>query len=326
MLTKKEVLARVLIAIAVALLIVLAIVLIHKWEQDGFKSPFTDKDIDVALEYGGKKYCYRDDIDTILVMGIDKYEDEITEDSYNNDQRADFLMLLVIDHARDTYSTIQINRDTIAEMNVLGVGGKKVGTVTQQIALAHTYGSGSQDSCRNTVRAVSLLFGGLHIDRYVAMTMDAVGFVNDLVGGVTVTVEDDLTVFDESLAPGAEVTLTGEQALIYVRYRGGLEDSSNLARMKRQQQYLDALYAQLEKFAVDHDDLSTEDASELISYVTSDCSTSELEDLADIFEVYKSEGIAELEGELRLGQNMEFYPDEKSIKELLVRFFCEEKK
>ena len=37
-----------------------------------------------------------------------------------------FLLLLVIDHATKQCSAIQINRDTMAAISVLGIGGKRV--------------------------------------------------------------------------------------------------------------------------------------------------------------------------------------------------------
>lgn len=93
------------------------------------------------------------------------------------------------------------------------------------------------------------------------MTMGAVPYINDLVGGVPVTVLDDFSGIDDSLVEGETITLKGEQALHYVRIRGGLEDSSNLNRMKRQQQYLESMAEQIgkldENFSVSPQQIST---------------------------------------------------------------------
>ena len=72
--------------------------------------------------------------------------------------------------------------------------------------------------------------------------MDAVPVFNDLVGGVEIEVLDDFTGIDDTLVKGKTVTLMDEHALHYVRTRKDLEDSSNSTRMKRQQQYINALY------------------------------------------------------------------------------------
>ena len=47
--------------------------------------------------------------------------------------------------------------------------------MTGQLALAHTYGSGEEDSCENTVLAVENLLYGVGIDHYVSLTMDGGG-------------------------------------------------------------------------------------------------------------------------------------------------------
>ena len=59
----------------------------------------------------------------------------------------------------------------------------------------------------------SFLLGGTEIDHYLAMTMSAIPQINDLVGGVPVTVLDDFSGIDDSLVKGEEITLMGEQAL-----------------------------------------------------------------------------------------------------------------
>mgnify|MGYP001718301415 FL=1 len=93
-------------------------------------------------------------------------------------------------------------------------------------------------SCQYMVDAVSNLFYGMPINGYVALNMNAVGMINDAVGGVTVTVPEDMTQVDPSFAEGAMVTLTGDQALKFTRYRDTEKDFSNNSRMERQKQYL----------------------------------------------------------------------------------------
>ena len=113
------------------------------------------------------------------------------------------------------------------------------------MALAHTYGSGGSDSCLNAVKAVSRLLGGVKIDHYMTLTMDGVGKINNLVGGVTVTMLEDFSELDPAMKKGETVTLKGEQALLYVRTRQGIGDQSNLSRMERQRQYLESFYGKL---------------------------------------------------------------------------------
>lgn len=50
------------------------------------------------------------------------------------------------------------------------------------------------------------------IDGYAMVNVGAVSVVNDMVGGVTVTIEDDFSEVDPTLKMGETVTLMGEQA------------------------------------------------------------------------------------------------------------------
>ena len=90
--------------------------------------------------------------------------------------------------------------------------------------------------------------------------------LNDLVGGVTLEVLDDFSGIDDTLVQGETVTLKGQQALTYVRSRGGLEDSTNLHRMERQRQYLSALQGQLSSKAQSDDGFTLEALLQLNEY------------------------------------------------------------
>ena len=172
--------------------------------------------------YNGGWYARRNDLETILLMGLDKYA-ETEESNYLNNEQSDFLMLLVINKETGACTPIQLNRDTMTKIQILGVRGDVAGTFTGQLALAHTYGSGERDSCLNTTEAVSNLLYGVGIDHYISITMDGVAILNDLVGGVEVEVMDDFSSIDSTLVQGETVTLMGNHALTYVhtwRVRG----------------------------------------------------------------------------------------------------------
>lgn len=273
--------------------------------------------------YNGAAYARREDLETVLLLGVDKFEGE-TPEGYLNNQQADFLLLLVMDKQHETCTPIQLNRDTMTQIQILGVTGEPAGTFTGQLALAHTYGSGEEDSCENTVLAVENLLYGMEIDHYVSLTMDGVALLNDLVGGVTVEVLDDFSGIDDSLVQGKTVTLQGQQALTYVRSRGGLEDSSNLRRMERQRQYLAALQQQL-KAAVQQEDGFTLDALlQLNEYMVSDCTVNQLSDLGDSLAAYQVSDILTTPGDAQEGEEfMEFTVDEAALQQLVMDVFYE---
>lgn len=320
--------------LAVVLVLLAGMLLLQRWEntQD---APVSSSGEASSVEagapvdgreityYNGTDYAKKEDLETVLLLGVDKFEGE-TPEGYLNNQQADFLLLLVMDKQHETCTPIQLNRDTMTQIQILGVTGEPAGTFTGQLALAHTYGSGEEDSCENTALAVSNLLYGMEIDHYVSLTMDGVALLNDLVGGVTVEVLDDFSGIDDSLMQGEIVTLKGQQALTYVRSRGGMEDSSNLHRMERQRQYLAALQQQL-KAAVRQEDGFTLDALlQLNEYMVSDCTVDQLSDLGDSLAAYQVSDILTTPGDAQEGEEfIEFTVDEAALQQLVMDVFYE---
>lgn len=313
----------VTVSVIVSLLIG-ALSFLFIWEKR--QGTFPSQTAPEVFEYEGETYVLKKDIQTFLVLGLDKFETGSPNVSYNNDQQADFLMLLVIDNNEKKVSALQINRDTMTDVNILGLNGNRVDTVTMQIALSHTYGNGKVISCHNAMESVSKLLKNVKIDHGMSMKMDAVSIFNDLVGGVEITLTEDFTYLDASMVKGATVLLKGEQALHYVRSRSGFEDSSNIARMERQRQYMNALYERVLD-AIDKDDSFILDASlKTADYIVSDCSTAQLQRLADKLIDYEFSGIRTLDGESVKGEKyMEFYPTEDSIMKNVLELFYTKK-
>lgn len=315
----------VITSIVIALLIAAILLGLFIWEKNSKGTLAVDENNKV-LTYEGKEYVINGNIETFLIMGLDKFDGDIDQSSYNNDQQSDFLMLVVFDKEAKTYSVLHINRDTMAAMDVLGIGGKKVGTVQKQIALAHTYGDGGATSNNNAAKAVSTLLGGIKVNHYAAFTLDSVAVMNDLVGGVEVEVLHDFSGVDDALVKGETVLLEGDMALTYVRTRKDLDDSTNNTRMIRQQQYLDALREKMEKRMEEDPEFAARAALAMADYMTSDCSATRLRDMAKRMEEYDFVQVRQLEGETKLGKkHIEFYPDERALKETVIDLFYVEK-
>jgi len=318
--------SRFLNILALALLIVFlvsaALFFISKWEkkQGAYEGSSTET-LSQTLRYNGKEYILKENVETYLFLGLDKFDAEKPE-SYNNDKQADFLMLIVVDNKDSSFTALHINRDTMAEMNILGVAGEKIGTAKKQIALAHTYGNGREVSCRNTANAVSKLLLNAEINHYVSVTMDAVPIYNDLLGGVEVTVLDDFTGIDDTLVKDEKITLLGQHALNYVRTRYGLDDSTNAHRMKRQRQYLKALHEKTVKCYEDEPAFIGQSVLKLTDYIVSDCSVNKLQTFAEKVSSYKFNEICTLDGENVTGERfMEFHPDEESVMSTAIKLF-----
>lgn len=322
---KRKLMRGLAVALLAVFLLTGAFLLLELWEKRQSIFP-EQKTEDTVYEYNGVEYVKNEDVESFLILGLDKFEDAINNDSYNNDQRADFLMLLVFDNSEKKFTAVHLNRDTMVNMNVLGVAGQKIGTVNKQLALAHTYGNGRDVSCRNTADAVSELLNGVKVNHYLSITMDAVPILNDLLGGVEVTVLDDFSGIDDTLIKGETVTLHGDHALTYVRERYGLEDSSNSTRMVRQRQYMTAVYDKAMLEIENDDNFVIEASSKLADYIVSDRSVNQLQEIAKKLSQYKFTEIETLEGESVVKDGlMEFRPDADSIDKIVFELFYKKK-
>lgn len=206
-------------AAALAVLVLAAVLLFvgGSWLEKRSQKPETRTELPQetaeTMEVDGVTYRRRTDLTTILVMGIDHDSEVEAEGSYQGGQ-ADFQRLIVIDSKDKTVRQLKIDRDTMAEVTVLGMLGNPVGTTQMQISLAHGFGDGKEESCGYARDAVSRLLQGENIDFYLAMSLDGISVLNDLAGGVTVTLEDDFSAADPAMTKGATLTLQGDQAEI----------------------------------------------------------------------------------------------------------------
>ena len=323
---KIEITKVVTVVLAAVLLVSLALLALNAWDKNYGRFPEINFG-ESTVKYNGQDYTLKSGVETFMVIGLDKFDGNDVGDSYINDQQADFIMLFVLDNNARTYTAIHINRDSMTDVNVLGVAGEKIGTVKQQIALAHTYGNGKEVSCRNTADAVSALLMGVKVKHYISFKMDALTTYNDFIGGVEVTVLDDFSGVDASLVKGEKVTLTGEQALTYVRTRYGLDDSTNQTRMKRQKQYLDALRIKTEQRIADDEAFIANATLSVSQYLVSDRSLNQLQELMKKLSDYEFTDFLDIAGENKVGDKfMEFTPDEEAVKKMVIDLFYEPKK
>jgi LCP family protein required for cell wall assembly len=110
--------------------------------------------------------------------------------------------------------------------------------------LNSAYVAGHVGEPQDLVRTVEALTG-VHVDHYATVDMATVGRLSTVVGGVEVCllgpVEDEFSGVD---LPAGEQTVSGDQALAFLRQRHGL-DRGDLDRVVRQQAFLRSLAAKL---------------------------------------------------------------------------------
>jgi len=274
-----------------------------------------------TIERNGQEYFPRQDITVVMVLGIDRFGPVEASGSYNNRGAADMDILLIFDETNEQINVLHLNRDTMLEMPVLGIGGKQAGTWYGQLALAHTYGSGLSDSAENSRQAISDFLYGLQIDYYVAMNMDAITILNDAVGGVTVNVTEDFSAVDPTIRMG-EMHLLGQQAINFVRTRKDVGDQLNLSRIQRHKEYLNG-FADAFRARQEADAGFVLNAYEQVSpYLVTDLSANAVSGMMDRYADFEINEIISPEGENRVGEEyMEFYVDEEALDALILRLF-----
>lgn len=315
--------------VAVCLLAVLVLVLVgvigglQGWESTNSTSaqtevPAADRK---TITRDGVDYYPRQDITTVMLLGIDAPGTVKSSGSYRNNGEADAVMLMILDHKDESYTLLCLNRDTMLDMETLGVRGEKAGTMRGQLALAHTYGSGLEDSCENVKNTLVNFLPGLTVDYYVSVNMDAIPVINDMVGGVEVTITDDFSAVSSSLKKGT-MTLQGDQALTFVRSRMDVGNQLNISRMNRHEEYMKGLMsATAEKFE-ESDTFALELYEQAEPYMVTDCSVNIFTKLLQRCWDYTMKEILSLEGKNVLGEEYyEFYVDKQKLDELTLRLF-----
>lgn len=273
---------------------------------------------DISLN--GKDYRYSRDYETYLLIGTDGSGNEVDDREEYRGNMADFLLLAIVNRVEKSYAFLQLNRDTMTEITLLNQDGQGEATADMQLCTAHWYGGTPKESCENTRKAVEKLLGGIAVDGYYSINMKEIATLNHAVGGVTVTIESDFSRVDASMKKGETMTLSDEQACTFVRGRTGVDDGENTSRMKRQRQYMEAFFEQVQKKAGDNSGFVLSLYETLSETSVTDMSGGLISDLLAAMDGAENGGILTPEGETRLGAHLgdgilhtEFYLDKNDI-------------
>lgn len=155
---------------------------------------------------------------TMLLMGVDRREKEAS--------RADTIIVAFIDMETKKTRLLSIPRDTL--VSIPGYRDTKIN---------HAHAYGGPDLMVETVSN----FLDVPINKYVELDFE--GFVNvvDILGGVTIDVDERMYRASEgiNLRPGKQQHLNGDKALQFVRYRNNT--TADIGRIERQQKFLKTL-------------------------------------------------------------------------------------
>lgn len=278
------------------------------------------------IRYHGTVYDYNENILTFLCMGIDVNDIVSEEQSGLQSGQADALFLLTLNPDNKQMYIIAIDRNTMTDIDAYNEDGSYAGTRFAQITVAHGYGDGKVKSAENQVKAVSHFMYDLPIHGYCAINMAAIGPINDAVGGVNVTVLEDLTKASSRLKEGEQVHLMGKDAYWYVKYRDITLEESARRRLNRQKQYLVAYIAQAKEAFKSDVTLPITLYNSISKYMTTDITIDEVAYLAGNAAGYtfSEENLITIPGHTDLsGRFEEFYPEEDAVKDIIVEIFYE---
>lgn len=268
-------------------------------ESDGIKMK------DNWITHKGKIYEYNDEILTFYVMGIDKKS--VDDDSAITMGQSDANFLITLNPKTKEMNVIAINRDTMIDLVVYDYGGSYVETRRGQLALQHAYGRNDVESAEHQMNAISQLFYGIPINGYVSLKLESIPVINDSVGGVTVTCNEDLTEKNSQLYEGATVNLVGNMAYDFVQERTKTYEGAR-RRLERQKIYIKS-FVETAKTKIKGGNLTLiyDLYNALSSYMCTNLTVDQAAYLASIAKDYKFDmnNIRSLEGETVQGERYE---------------------
>jgi LCP family protein required for cell wall assembly len=277
-----------------------------------------DTDWKNTISYNGVTYERNRDLQTILFLGVDDTQAVDAGGSVGNNGRADAIFLLILNKAENTAQMLKISRDTITDVDVYNKSGKLVFTGDMQLNMQYAFGESNTKSCWLMKQKVSELMYEYPIDGYIALTIEGISKVVNQLGGLTFTLPEDCTDLDPSYVEGAEITVYGDSAEHFVRYRDTDVLGSAETRAKRQTWFIRALFQKImAKGSLT--ELVTELQEAAGDTLTTDLDVSLAKSLTGCT---LAEETLEVPGEVKAGTlHDEFYVDEEALRALIVETF-----
>ena len=193
------------------------------------------------LKLNGQSYTQKDGLTTVLLLGIDdsKTPDPLVLGDW---YRSDALVLLILNDKTQTMQTLSISRDTITEVDMYDNKGDYIHSADMQINMQYAFGDSHRRSQYLTKKTVSELIHGRRIDACLSVTMSGLPTIGEIMGGLTLTMNEDYTYIDPRYEKGAVLTLGGEELERFIRYRDIEEQGSNEKRVARQEWLMQQLF------------------------------------------------------------------------------------
>jgi len=168
---------------------------------------------------------------TLLILGTDiTFDAETGKPMPGSDGRTDSILLMRIDPARNQTCILSIPRDSFVE--IPGHGWQKINA-------ANVFGG--VDLLKQTLTRLT----GKNVDYYIKINPYATAKLVDLLGGVTVYIENDMYYVDRAQNLYIDLKkgwhkLSGKEAQGYIRFRHDIQ--GDIGRIGRQQKLLQIVF------------------------------------------------------------------------------------
>ncbi len=180
------------------------------------------------------------DIVNIMLIGVDH---AVERDTWEGKEafHADVMIVLSVNKATGAVNMISLPRDTYAQ--IPGVDG------IYKLNASIDCGGGwpTEAGFQKVMEAAEWMLGGIPVDYYYAVDMNAVKGLVDAVGGVqNFDVEMDFKMQGRAYTKGVQ-DMDGQAVLDYLRVRKGVEEAGDLNRINRQKKMLVAIFHKIQQ-------------------------------------------------------------------------------
>lgn len=277
--------------------------------------PQTGWSREITVDGAVRRYNSR--LRTILFLGVDTRDGtQERRSGIGTGGRSDTILLLLLDPEQRTVQPITLSRDTMTSVDVYDRDRRFLFSGTMQLTMQYSFGDNPTRSCLLVKRKVSELLYGLPIHAYCTLTLDGIAAASALLGGVTLTLEDDWTDIDPAYTAGSTVTLDSAALETFLRYRDTGVSGSNDVRMKRQGWFIRQLFSQLSNLGGNELEVLLK---QLDPYLKTDLDGDMLKQLTE-FRI--SDSVLNIPGQTIPGRaHDEYYLDEDAVKQLLLELY-----
>lgn len=294
------------------------------------------KSLGESVSYNDKEYVYNNNLVNILVLGVDLQTGVSESNPAGSMGQSDAMYLISVDVKKDSVKVYGIPRDSMSEVEVYNTDNKLVQIANAQITLQYAFGNNCERSSELSAKSVSGLMYGVPIHRVCVFNYEAIAVINDAVGGVEVTFENDFSDesginFEPEFIKGNTITLNSQQAFDFLWERDCNIQDSALDRLSRQEQYIANLAAKF-KTKIKKKPWSVIDVIKQLNdkdSIYTDMSTSEILYLSQkaAKSGFNMENVLTLPGRNSMGDEyVEYNIDNEQLKEMIVEGFYKEKK